>query len=253
MTFLIMDPYIWLLATIFLAAILYSSVGHGGASGYIAMMALFGLSAQEMKPAALVMNIFVASVVLVKLYRAGHFNTQLFVPLALASVPMAYLGGAYTIDDPTYKYVVGAALLLAAVRFLVESGDRPATGTPTLWIALPVGVGIGFLAGLTGVGGGIFLSPILLFLRWTNMRTNAAIAAAFVLSNSIAGLLGHVSVITHWPTGLSILVVAALLGGLIGSELATRRLAPVRLRNLLGLVLIIAGVKMFITAQFLIT
>lgn len=247
------DSFLWLLGAIVLAAILYSSVGHGGASGYLAVMALVGLSPQEMKPAALVMNIFVASFVLARLYRAGHFNMRLFAPLAVASVPMAYLGGAYVIDDPTYKYIVGVALLIAAVRLLIQPEDRPATGTPTLWIALPVGAGIGFLAGLTGVGGGIFLSPILLFLCWTNMRANAAIVAAFVLSNSIAGLLGHMSVITHWPTGLPMLVAAAFIGGLVGSELATRRVAPTNLRKLLGVVLVIAGVKMFITAQSLIT
>lgn len=250
---LLIDPHVWLLGAILLAAMLYSSVGHGGASGYIAMMALFGLSAQDMKAAALVMNIFVASLVFARLYRAGHFNVRLFVPLALASVPMAYVGGAYVIDEPIYKYIVGAALLVGAARLLIESGDRPATATPTLWIALPVGAGIGFLAGLTGVGGGIFLSPILLFLCWTNMRTNAAIAAAFILANSIAGLLGHMTVATSWPTGLPVLVVAALLGGLIGSELATRRVAPANLRKLLGIVLVIAGVKMFMTAQAVIT
>lgn len=248
MTLLVTDPYLWLLSAIFLAAVLYSAVGHGGASGYLAAMALFGLSAQEMKPAALTMNIFVASVVLIRLYRAGHFNGRLFAPFALASVPMAFVGGAYVIDEPVYKYVVGAALLVAALRLLVELEDRPASGTPRLWVSMPVGGATGFLAGLTGVGGGIFLSPILLFLRWTDMRTSAALAAAFILVNSIAGVIGHATVATSWPTVLPALVVVAFVGGLIGAELATRRVAPVRLRNLLGVVLVIAGVKMFLTA-----
>jgi uncharacterized membrane protein YfcA len=248
MALLAIDQTVWLLSAILVAAIVYSSVGHGGASGYLAAMALFGLSPDEMKPTALAMNIFVASLILIRLYRAGHFNARLFAPFAVASMPMAYLGGAYVIHEPIYKYIVGAALLVAALRLLVEIEDRPATATPKVWVSMPVGATTGFLAGLTGVGGGIFLSPILLFLRWTDMRTSAAVAAAFILANSVAGLAGHATVATSWPTLLPMLVVVAFAGGLIGSELAVHRVAPVRLRNLLGVVLVIAGVKMFLTA-----
>jgi uncharacterized membrane protein YfcA len=248
MALLAMDHTVWLLSAIFLAAVLYSSVGHGGASGYLAAMALFGLAPQDMKPMALMMNIFVASLVLARLYRAGHFNARLFASFAVASIPMAYLGGAYVIDEPVYKYIVGVALLVAALHLLMEIEDRHATATPKAWVSIPVGGTTGFLAGLTGVGGGIFLSPILLFLRWTDMRTSAAIAAAFILVNSIAGLVGHATVATSWPAVLPILVIVAFAGGIIGSELAVRRVAPVRLRNLLGVVLVIAGVKMFLTA-----
>ncbi|MFQ5545168.1 MAG: sulfite exporter TauE/SafE family protein, partial [Acidiferrobacterales bacterium] len=200
-----------------------------------------------MKPAALVMNIFVASLVFGRLYRLGYFNVRLFAPFALASVPMAYMGGAYMIDAPVYRYIVGTALLIASARLFIELEDRPVSGTPRMWISMPVGAGTGFLAGLTGVGGGIFLSPILLFLRWADMRTSAAIAAAFILLNSIAGLAGHMTVATSWPTDLPVLVMVALLGALIGSSLATRRLAPVQLRKLLAIVLIIAAVKLFAT------
>lgn len=248
MVLLGMDQSVWLLSTILLAAALYSSVGHGGASGYLAAMALFGLSPEYMKPAALVMNIFVASLVFGRLYRSGYFNARLFAPFALASVPMAYMGGAYMIDAPVYRYIVGAALLIASARLFIEPEDTPATGTPRMWISMPVGAGTGFLAGLTGVGGGIFLSPILLFLRWADMRTSAAIAAAFILLNSIAGLVGHMTVATSWPIGLPVLVTVALLGALIGSQLATRSLAPVQLRKLLAIVLIIAAVKLVATA-----
>lgn len=249
MTLLAMDQTVWLLGAIFVAAVLYSSVGHGGASGYLAAMALFGLSPETMKPAALTMNIFVAGIVLIRLYRAGHFDARLFVPIAIASVPMAFLGGAYTIDAPTYKYLVGAALLAAACWLLLKPEDTPARAAPRLAIAMPVGAAIGFLAGLTGVGGGIFLSPILLVLHWTDMRTNAAIAAAFILANSIAGLAGYLTVTAAWPSGVPALVAVALVGGLVGSELATRRLAPARLRTLLGVVLVVAGIKMLLTAQ----
>lgn len=249
MTPLATDQYVWLLCALFLAAVLYSSVGHGGASGYLAAMALFGLAPQTMKPAALIMNVFVASVVLWRLYRAGYFNGRLFFPFAAASVPMAYLGGTQTLDAPVYHVIVGAALWIAAFRLFVETQDRPAVATPRLRASLPVGAILGYVAGLTGVGGGIFLSPVLLFLRWTDMRTNAATAAAFILVNSIAGLLGHASVSVHWPDELPAFVAVAFFGGLVGAELATRRLAPVKLRKLLGVVLIIAGAKMFITVS----
>lgn len=237
-----------LLFLIVLAAILYSSVGHGGASGYIAVMALYGLPSEVMKPAALVMNVFVTAVVFTRLYRAGHFNARLFLPFALGSIPLAYVGGAQKIDEPVYQIIVGAALWIAAARLLIETGDRPATGTARVWIALPVGAATGYLSGLTGVGGGIFLSPILLFLRWTDMRTNAAIASAFIFVNSAAALVGFASQPHAWPPGLPVLAPAALIGGLIGSELAVRRLAPARLRKVLGVVLLIAGGKMFLTA-----
>lgn len=211
-------------------------------------MALFGMSAAFMKPAALVMNIAVASLALFRLHRAGYFDWKLFLPFALGSVPLAYLGGAFVLNDTGYKYIVGAALIVAALRLFWRS-QEPVTITPAkFWISLPLGGALGFVSGLTGVGGGIFLSPLLLFLRWTTMRTNAAIAAAFILVNSIAGLLGHARIATSWPVGLPLLVGAALLGALAGTELGARRLAPVKLRQLLGVVLVIAALKMFLTA-----
>ncbi len=239
---------LWLLPAIGLAAVLYSSVGHGGASGYLAAMALLGLEPAMMKPAALTMNVFVASLVLARLARAGHFNWRLFWPFALASVPMAYLGGAHIVSAAVYHYAVGAALLLAALQLLRARHDLTPASTPSVLIAMPAGAGLGFVSGMTGVGGGIFLSPLLLFLRWSSMRTSAAIAAAFILVNSLAGLAGHVSTDTVWPKSMPWLVAVAVVGALLGSELAVRRLAPVRLRQLLGVVLVIAGLKMILTA-----
>lgn len=238
----------WLLAFIALTATLYSSVGHGGASGYLAAMALFGVSAALMKPAALAMNIVVAGLVFVRLWRAGFFNARLFWPFALGSIPLAFLGGAIQLHERAYQYLVAVALLVAAWRLLLASHEPPIREALRLGVALPVGGGLGFVSGLTGVGGGIFLSPLLLFLRWANMRTTAAISAAFILVNSVAGLAGLLSAGVKLPGGLPWMMLAALGGAIVGSELAVRRLAPVRLRQLLGVVLVIAAVKMVVTA-----
>ena len=240
--------FLWLLAFIAAAAMLYASVGHGGASGYLAVMALFGISATIMKPAALTMNIVVAGLVFVRLWRAGYFNAGLFWPFALGSIPLAFLGGAWQLHERAYQYLVGATLLVAAWRLLLSHHEPSTRAAPRLPVALPIGAGLGFVSGLTGVGGGIFLSPLLLFRRWANMRTTAAVSAAFILVNSITGLAGLLSVNMTLPRGLPWMMLAALAGALVGSELAVRRLAPVRLRQLLGVVLIIAAVKMFITA-----
>lgn len=237
--------YPWeLLLLVLVAATLYSTVGHGGASGYLAAMALFGLTPDVMKPAALTMNIFVTSLVLFRLARAGHFNLKLFIPFAVSSIPFAFIGGAYTLQAPVYRIIVGVALLVAAIHFLRKSEDHPAVAIPSPWSALPVGAGLGLISGLTGVGGGIFLSPLLLLLRWTNMRSTAAIAAAFILVNSIAGLAGYATTTEAWPAGLPVLVATAVLGALIGSELGARQLAPGWIRKLLGVVLLIAGARM---------
>jgi uncharacterized membrane protein YfcA len=237
-----------LLSSIAVAAILYSSVGHGGASGYLAVMALFGLDPALMKPAALTMNIFVTLLLLGRLTRAGHFNWQLFTPFVIASIPMAFVGGAVTLYSGAYNVIVGLALLVAMWRMLVAVENDDNIHMPKLWVALPVGGALGFVSGLTGVGGGIFLSPLLLLFNWTNMRGSAAIAAGFILVNSIAGIAGYATTAQQWPQGISLLVIAALTGALIGSELCVRRLAPAQLRKILAVVLAIAGIKMIATA-----
>jgi uncharacterized membrane protein YfcA len=239
---------LWLLLMVATAAVLYSSVGHGGASGYLAAMALFGLDPALMKPAALTMNIFVAAVVLVRLAPAGHFNRRLFLPLVIGSTPMAFVGGAFLITASAYKIILGVCLLLAFWRLLWEQRDEGVTDTPSAWLTVPIGAALGFVAGMTGVGGGIFLSPLLLFFHWTNMRGSAAIAAAFILVNSVAGLAGHASVTQTWPAGIPLLVAVAVCGGLLGSELGARRIAPAQLRKILGMVLAVAGLKMIATA-----
>jgi uncharacterized membrane protein YfcA len=201
-----------------------------------------------MKPTALCLNLLVASLTTFRFYRAGYFSWHTFLPFAAASVPFAFLGGALTLPANVYKQIVGAVLLFAAVRLFLharaKSGADSDAPTPPLWLAALLGAGIGFLSGLTGVGGGIFLSPLLLLMRWADVRRTAAVSAAFILVNSAAGLLGNVAGVKSLPAALPYLAVAALAGGLVGSELGSRRLPSPAIRRLLALVLVIAGVKM---------
>lgn len=238
-------------ALIFVAALLYSSVGHGGASGYIAVMALAGIAPEVMKPTALMLNVLVASIATYKFYRAGAFSWRLFWPLAITAVPMAYLGGALVLPGHFYKPLVGLVLLYAAWRSIItpsQHADSP-LATPHTALLLTLGAGLGLLSGLTGVGGGIFLSPILLLYRWAHLRVISGVAAAFILVNSCAGLLGLFSSQgLSLPSSLPYWALAAVLGGWLGAEFGSRRLANPMLRKLLALVLAIAGAKMLGTA-----
>ena len=234
---------------IFTAALLYSSVGHAGASGYLAAMALFGLAPEVMKPTALVLNLVVASVGTIRFASAGHFDWKLFWPFAAVSVPMAFLGGKMSLPGETYKIILGCVLLFAAWRLILKptaqaTGEFEPLNVPQ---AVCFGAGIGFLSGLTGVGGGIFLGPLLLFLGWADVKKAAAVSVAFILVNSAAGLLGHLSSVRNVPHEIVWWAPAALLGGIIGAELGSRRLEPVTMRRLLSVVLVVAGVKMLLT------
>lgn len=229
-----------------LAAMLYSSVGHAGASGYIAVMALFGFAPAVMKPTALALNILVAIIATLKFYRAGRFSFGLFWPFAVTSIPAAFIGGALTLPAKWYDAIVGVALLYAAVWMFrsAKTAAKVLVRPPPLAAALACGLVIGLLSGLTGVGGGIFLSPIILMMGWAETRATSAVAAAFILVNSIAGLLGHLSSISHLPSFLPVWGVAVLIGGWIGAEYGSKRLPTPALRQLLSLVLVVAGLKM---------
>lgn len=231
---------------IFLAAVLYSSVGHAGASGYLAAMAVFGIAAAEMKPAALVLNILVGTIGTIRFYRAGCFSWRVFAPFAIGSIPFAFWGGAITIPGTLYKQIVGVVLLFAAVRLFIHS--KPSSTFAAKPVPIPIaivcGAGIGFLSGLTGTGGGIFLSPLLLFMGWAETRESAGVSVAFILVNSIAGIFGHLSRVSGLPPAIPFWALAAICGGLIGTELGTRRFGTATLRRLLALVLVIAGGKL---------
>lgn len=231
---------------IFVAAMLYASVGHGGASGYLAAMALFGVAPEVMKPTALVLNILVSALAAGSFARAGFFDFRLFWPFALASVPMAFVGGAIQAPGGVYRAIVGIVLLFAATRFLI---DVPAArsdqgGRPALWSSLAWGAGIGLLSGLTGVGGGIFLTPLLLLAGWADARRASAVSAAFIFVNSIAGLAGHLASVGQVPGAIRIWAPAALVGGFLGARVGSRHLAPKSLRRVLALVLLVAGLKL---------
>jgi len=237
-----------LAAAIFAAAVLYSLVGHGGGSGYLAAMALAGVAAAEMKPAALTLNVLVAGIGAVRFIRAGAFSWRLYWPFALAAAPAAYLGGMLELPEIYYRPVVGLVLIFAAWRLFAgarasaagETGIRP----PPVAVALPVGAGLGLLSGLTGVGGGVFLSPLLLLCRWGTARVVAGVSAAFILGNSLTGLAGHLTRGAELPAQLPLWLLAAGLGGAIGSWIGARRMAPPAMRRALALVLVFAGLKL---------
>jgi uncharacterized membrane protein YfcA len=244
-----MQHVVPLAAMIFVAAILYSSVGHAGASGYLAAMALMSVSPDVMKPTALFLNVVVGTIATLRFAKAGCFSWRVFWPFAIVSIPFASLGGAIQLPGHYYKVVVGIVLLFAAFR-LASSARKPSLKTAkklSIPAALIAGAGIGMLAGLTGTGGGIFLSPVLLLTGWAEIRECAGVTAAIVLVNSLAGLAGNLASVYYLPPQIPYLAVVAGLGGIIGSELGSRRLAPAMMKYLLAAVLVVAGCKMILT------
>ncbi|MBI5564120.1 MAG: sulfite exporter TauE/SafE family protein [Chloroflexi bacterium] len=229
-------------------AILYSAVGQAGASGYLAAMALLSVPPTMMRPTALVLNILVAAVTTLKYYRAGHFSWSLLWPFAITSIPAAFIGGSLTLSSLIYKVVVGMVLLYAAYRLFRSTFTITlATIKPLpIGLALLSGAGIGLLSGLTGVGGGIFLTPLLLFMNWADPRQAASISAAFILINSIAGLLGQLNSLASLPAVIPLLGTVAVIGGWIGSEYSSKRLGSQTLRRLLAGVLVIGGLKLIL-------
>ena len=244
-----MTAMVLLTALMCIAALLYASVGHGGASGYLAAMALFNVAPEVMKPTALVLNLFVAGVGTIRYGRAGCFSWNTLWPFAVVSIPFAFLGGMWRLPASAYRIILGVVLLFAAWRLAIkQSAHAPATPKPiVLPLALVFGAVIGLLSGLTGVGGGIFLSPLILLLGWADVRKTAGVSAAFIWVNSMAGLLGHLESVRSLPHEILWWTPATLIGGLIGAELGSRRLTPMTMRRMLAAVLVVAGGKMLVT------
>jgi uncharacterized protein len=235
-----------LTALIFLAALLYASVGHAGASGYLAAMALYGIAPATMKPTALVLNLLVASIGTVQFARANRgIAWATLWPFALGSVPLAFVGGLAPPGGWWYRPLVGLVLLIAAARLVLPEKLEPRDiQKPSLALQILLGGVIGLLAGLTGTGGGIFLTPLLLLTGWESGRRAAGVSAAFILLNSLAGLAARPQSVLQLPTHFWFWALAALVGGSIGAALGSRRLSPVGLRRMLAIVMLVAAGKL---------
>jgi uncharacterized membrane protein YfcA len=235
-------------ALLFVVAFLYASVGHGGASGYLALMAIYGISSTVTKPTALLLNLFVSLTSFIQFSRGGFFKKQIFIPLVIASVPMSFIGGMMTLEEVFYKQLLGYLLLIPVARFLFFpniQADRlkPSNGP----ISLVIGGVIGFLSGLIGIGGGILLSPVLLLLKWTDQKQTAAISALFIFVNSFAGLAGQFTKGIQFTPQMYTYVAIAFVGGLAGAYLGALKMNQVVLKNILALVILLAAIKLITT------
>jgi len=241
-----MQLEIFFLLAICLVAFLYSSVGHGGASGYLALMALFGVEVSMMKPSALILNLFVSSIAFISYYRAGHFRIRILLPFVVTSIPMAFLGASLEIPPELYKKILGVCLFIAALRIVIRTGEEGERKKVSIPIALAAGALIGFFSGMIGIGGGIILSPLLLLTHWGRMKETAAVSAAFIFLNSLAGLSGHIIAGMEVPSKIIIWIIAVMVGGLLGSWTGGFKLSASQLKYLITTVLIIASIKLFI-------
>ena len=243
-----MSPdWVYLLIPLLLVAVLYGTVGHGGASGYLAVMALAGITPAVMKPTALTLNLTVSLIGTVLFFRAGHFAWRLFWPFAITSIPFAFLGGRIDVPTHIFKLLLALALGFAALRLLLPApkGDtlRPA---PLGWVLL-TGALLGLASGLIGVGGGIFLTPLLLLMRWSNTKTAAAVSAPFIFVNSAAGLAGHSASLHNLPSAWPWLALTVVAGGFVGAHWGSGSARAAQLRPALALVLGVACAKLIIT------
>lgn len=234
-----------LLLILLIVSFFYSSIGHGGASGYIAVLTMVGLSSAIIRPAALVLNVFVAGISFYQYYRGGHFKWKLFYPFALLSVPLAYAGSFVELDTIWYKRIVGACLLLAVLRIVgfFNPKEEENKALPLL-AALLIGAVLGFLSGVIGIGGGIILSPIILLFRWGNLKETAAVSALFIVVNSIAGIIGLFNQKVVWPNEILYWVPVVLIGGLAGAYWGSRKANNTALKYVLSLVLFFAALKL---------
>jgi uncharacterized membrane protein YfcA len=232
---------------LFLGAVLYTSVGHAGASAYIAIMTLFDLPPLVIKPTALTLNIFVSSYTSLRYIRRNFFNRSLFTYLIIGSIPAAFIGGHINLPSHIYKPIIGVLLLISGVRFLLQAlqVDQPHRAF-NAFLAISIGAAVGLLSGITGTGGGIFLSPLIIWLGWVSVKQASGTVAAFIFVNSIAGLLGNYQSTQSLPSELPIFVIAVLLGAFIGTRFGISKFSSTGIKRALGFVLLIAGAKFII-------
>ncbi len=230
---------------LFLVAFLYASVGHGGASGYLALMALYGIAPEEMKPTALVLNLFVSVTSFTHYYRGDYFSKKIFIPIAAASIPLAFIGGMITVEETIYKRILGVLLLVPILRFFFFKNVADSKLHPhTVPVAVLSGGIVGLLSGMIGIGGGILLSPILLLLQWTNQKQTAAISAAFIFVNSVAGLGGMLTRGITFTSDMVFYVSVAFVGGFLGAYLGAKKFNSTVLKYVLAVVLLLASYKL---------
>jgi uncharacterized membrane protein YfcA len=234
---------------LFFVAFLYAAVGHGGASGYLALMAIYGIAPEEMKPTALVLNLFVSITSFTHYYRGDYFKYKIFIPMAAASIPLAFIGGMITVEENIYKRILGVLLLFPILRFFffknVEDNELK---SHKVFFAIFIGGIVGLLSGMIGIGGGIILSPILLLLHWTNQKQTAAISAAFIFVNSVAGLGGMLTQGISFTKDMVLYVIVAFIGGFLGAYLGAKRFNHNVLKYILATVLLLASYKLIFTS-----
>lgn len=235
------------LVFLFIIAFLYSSVGHGGASGYLALMALYGVSPDAMRPTALLLNVFVAIIAFYSYYKAGYFRAKLVVPFLITSIPAAFVGGIIHTNPSVFKLVLGVFLLLATARMLfMKTSDNGTNKQPPLWIALITGAILGFFSGMIGIGGGIILTPLLLLMHWANMKEAAAASALFIFLNSLSGLFALMHAGFNFSNHVFIWVIIGVLGGIAGAFSGSFKIHAEKLRYILAGVLVLASVKLIL-------
>lgn len=233
---------------LFFVAFMYSSVGHGGASGYLALMAFFSFAPEVMRPTALLLNIFVSLTAFIQYYRGGHFSLKLFLPFAVASVPAAFLGGLIIIDARLYKTILGILLLFSVIRLIgLKFNNIEKFKKQNLVWSLIIGAAIGVISGIIGIGGGIILSPVILLLHWGNLKQTAAVSALFILVNSISGMAGLITRGVQMSHNMTWMIVVAFAGGLLGSYFGAMKAGNFFLKTLLAFVLLLASVKLLFT------
>lgn len=228
-------------------AFLYASIGHGGASGYLALMALFSVDPAFMRSSALILNLFVAGIAFISYYKGGYFKSRILLPFIITSIPFAYLGSSLSVDPRTYKIILGVLLFIAVLRMLIlKPKEKENTKLPPFIPALLIGALLGLFSGMIGIGGGIILSPILILLGWASLKEAAAVSALFIFLNSASGLLGVYQTGIESNPQIYFWIVAALMGGFLGSFAGSYKFSSMRLQYILALVLIVASFKLFL-------